>query len=989
MRLASRWIVSAALIWASLLGACLASAAALPTSPLLRLEPGEHTGNVRNIATDAQGRWIVTASQDKTARIWDASDGHLVRTLRIPIGEGYEGQLDALAVSPDGNTIAVGGITTQFTTSLFGIGSADMTLYLFDRASGRLVRRLTDIPHTIIDAAFSPDGRLLAAVTGKGVYVFSVADGTLIARDLDYGGPSYSVDFSRDDRMVTSSWDGSIRLYGFDGAHFTLVAKQAAPGGKKPGITHFSPDGSRIAFGYLDTLAVSLLDGHTLASRGSADTSGIIPNNHVGLFAVAWSRDGSTLYAAADAKKIVNGKEVHVIRRWGAGGTGPGQDLVVPAGNITYLATLPDRRLAFSSGEASWGMLNGNGSMQYFHTPPIVNFRGTQDHLTVSADGTRIGFCPAPSCATLASFSVLSAELKAADTAGLMPPRTSAPGIAVAGLNTSYDPATLNGSPLYSGQDYSTSLAITPNGDGFALGAELWIRMFDRKGTERWKRPSYSGTFAVNVSQDGRWVIAAYGDGTIRWHRASDGVEELAFYAHPDGKRWVAWTPAGYYTSSPGAEDLIGWHVNRSVDQPADFFPIGQFRELFYRPDVIAKVIETTDESEAVKEANNAASRREPTVPVTQVLPPVVEVVSAPQQFASLTLDVQIKIHTPQDAPVTGTRVLVNGEIMATPRSGEAMQQDGSQTLTLALPPKDSDVVIYADNKNGRSAPAPFSLRWAGGNKAFDPGQQGSRKVDKPKLWLLAVGVSAYRNPHIPQLHYASDDAKAFAQILEAQQGKAYRAVDARVLTDDQATRASVLAGLDWLRSNVGAGDIGIVFLSGHGFTMATDHRYYYASVDVQPDKLTDTGVPYSAIQQALTDFNGRGDGTHAVFFIDTCHAGDATGVSIDASIKASNGDDLAGQLTRTDNQVLVFASSKGSQPSWEDPDSHHGAFTEAIIEGLGDKWDADPRKTGHVTYKNLDAWISYQVPLLTQGRQTPRLLVPPGGVDDFVLVSK
>lgn len=138
-----------------------------------------------------------------------------------------------------------------------------------------------------------------------------------------------------------------------------------------------------------------------------------------------------------------------------------------------------------------------------------------------------------------------------------------------------------------------------------------------------------------------------------------------------------------------------------------------------------------------------------------------------------------------------------------------------------------------------------------------------------------------------------------------------------------------------------------------------------------------------------LVEFNLRGGGTRAVFFIDTCHASDATGARMDPSVKASNGEALANELTRQENQVLVFASSKGEQVSWEDPKFRHGAFTQALIEGLGEEWRADPFKLGHVTYKGLDAWISARIPVLTQKKQTPRLMAPPGGVDDFPFASK
>jgi hypothetical protein len=60
-------------------------------------------------------------------------------------------------------------------------------------------------------------------------------------------------------------------------------------------------------------------------------------------------------------------------------------------------------------------------------------------------------------------------------------------------------------------------------------------------------------------------------------------------------KRWVLWAPEGYYTASPGAEELIGWHVNRCPDQAADFYPAETFRSNFHRPDLIAKALDKVD----------------------------------------------------------------------------------------------------------------------------------------------------------------------------------------------------------------------------------------------------------------------------------------------------------------------------------------------------------------------------------------------------------
>jgi hypothetical protein len=77
----------------------------------------------------------------------------------------------------------------------------------------------------------------------------------------------------------------------------------------------------------------------------------------------------------------------------------------------------------------------------------------------------------------------------------------------------------------------------------------------------------------VNIARNGKLVLAVYADGTVRWHRLSDGEELLALFVHNVDRRWVAWTPKGYYMASVGAETPIGWHVNQGWDKAAQFYP--------------------------------------------------------------------------------------------------------------------------------------------------------------------------------------------------------------------------------------------------------------------------------------------------------------------------------------------------------------------------------------------------------------------------------
>jgi len=103
-----------------------------PREPILRIETGMHSAVIKRIGIDAENRYLVTGSNDKTVRVWELSTGRLLKIIRPPIGDGNEGMLFAIAMSPDGRTIACAGWTGQNWDDMYA------SIYLFDRESGSL-----------------------------------------------------------------------------------------------------------------------------------------------------------------------------------------------------------------------------------------------------------------------------------------------------------------------------------------------------------------------------------------------------------------------------------------------------------------------------------------------------------------------------------------------------------------------------------------------------------------------------------------------------------------------------------------------------------------------------------------------------------------------------------------------------------------------------------------------------------------------------------
>ena len=167
--------------------------------PILRIETGMYTAPIIRIGVDADNRFIVTGSHEKSVRIWDIYTGSLTKILRPPIGEENEGKIYAVAISPDGRTIACGGWTKA--------AESFHNIYLFDRESGQLIRRIMGLPNVVLHLRYSQDGRYLIATSSgrNSIRIYNAPDYSLIKEDKEYGSDCYGADFDRTNRLVTTS----------------------------------------------------------------------------------------------------------------------------------------------------------------------------------------------------------------------------------------------------------------------------------------------------------------------------------------------------------------------------------------------------------------------------------------------------------------------------------------------------------------------------------------------------------------------------------------------------------------------------------------------------------------------------------------------------------------------------------------------------------------------------------------------------------------
>ena len=151
--------------------------------------------------------------------------------------------------------------------------------------------------------------------------------------------------------------------------------------------------------------------------------------------------------------------------------------------------------------------------------------------------------------------------------------------------------------------------------------------------------------------------------------------------------------------------------------------------------------------------------------------------------------------------------------------------------------------------------------------------------------------------------------------------------MEVKLLPDKIADNASIIDALEWLGDRVRENDVGVVFLSGHGVTSQKGDYFFvpYNAEMVSQAGLSlpkrSTSVPDTEIGNALKQLLGN-----AVFFFDTCHAGQAAmGGGIDYNKLINT---IAGSAN-----AIVLASSAGTELSKEDDSLQHGIFTEALLD--------------------------------------------------------
>jgi hypothetical protein len=447
---------------------------------------------------------------------------------------------------------------------------------------------------------------------------------------------------------------------------------------------------------------------------------------------------------------------------------------------------------------------------------------------------------------------------------------------------------------------------------------------------------------------DNRFLASGSADGTVRIWNAATGAAVALLTATRDSEDWLIVTPDGLFDGSAVAtETLVAWRIGGATYPPERYFDN-------FRPGLLAALWRGGPDAAGL-------------VPERITPPPAVRILET-----GGTVSRQARL---------SVRVRVDGEAAEVSRyhnGARAANQPGAPgagatyTFDLDLIPGDNELRAVATGPTGVSS-NPDSIRIVYDTPA----------PPKPKLFVLAVGISRYQQPNW-NLGFARADAEAMARFFTDRGAKLFDDVSVTELFDEQATRTNIQRALASIGERARPEDVVLTYFAGHG--LAVEKTYYLLTHEMRDEVSIEQDVrKFGLSDRAMLDSLRTIKALKKVIILDACESANA----LDILGRAPPGERAALEMLARAEGLYIIAASTRQQEAIEIPELGHGLLTYALLSGLGAKDDnAIPDV---ITMHQLLGYVSQKVPELAEryGRSTRQVPVTFHRGMDFPLVLR
>ncbi|MBK9246596.1 MAG: caspase family protein [Ignavibacteria bacterium] len=400
---------------------------------------------------------------------------------------------------------------------------------------------------------------------------------------------------------------------------------------------------------------------------------------------------------------------------------------------------------------------------------------------------------------------------------------------------------------------------------------------------------------------------------------------------------WVAVTPDGFFDASStgiGAVNIVS--ENHSL-------PLENYITLLEKPSILSQIIGTiksTEKRESAEQGYLSKLFEKPTPSIRIISPLSVKYFS--QDVILLTVELSLT-----STKIKEIRAVNNGNPLYI---SDEEPLRGMMTIPLQLYPGKNLLRVICVTSNGV--------------ESFDTVTvySTSQPQVKPNLYILAVGISSYKNREY-DLKYAQNDAESLCASLRENFSKSeYNTVSIKQLVNDNATVSSLNSAFDDIAGQIHINDRFIFYFAGHGTLISNRNSMSTGDIRADPSpllkteslqpsgELSSTDKEYYLVTheiesvrdvQSLQQFGMSLQKLQAKFLnikcekkaiiLDACHSGAITSTFIE---EQSGTTKALRQLPRNSG-VYLMSAALSTQVARESDYLKHGLFTTALIEGL------------------------------------------------------